>query len=173
MRFKQLWRSNVALSIAGSVAIACLGNSQTLSSSAKANQSVNNPRGAIASIVSQQIMEGTFQTAEAPTSGKAKIVVEDGISYLVISSSFSTTDQAPDLQVLLDTVSQPPQKYDQSDSGRYINLGGIQHTMGEQRYPIPEVVNLSDIKSAVVWCRMANAVMGYAPLESSSTALAQ
>ncbi|MEL6439644.1 MAG: DM13 domain-containing protein [Cyanobacteria bacterium J06621_8] len=118
-------------------------------------------------------MTGTFETTAAPTSGKAKIIEENGVRYLEISSSFSTTEQAPDLHVLLDTVSQPPEEYDSSNSGRYVNLGSLQNTMGEQRYPIPDSVNLADQKSVVVHCRMANKTMGFASLEESKTALAE
>ena len=118
-------------------------------------------------------MNGTFVAAEAPTTGKAKIVEENGVRYLVIDSAFSTTDQAPDLQVILDTVEQPPQKYEESESGRYINLGGLQNTMGEQRYPIPDAVELSNYSSVGIWCRMANATIGFATLNESSAASAQ
>ncbi|MEM7592180.1 MAG: DM13 domain-containing protein [Cyanobacteria bacterium P01_A01_bin.83] len=147
------------------------------SSRALSNPAWSNPAGTgtsaeqlIAEKSSKELMTGTFEAAEAPTSGKAKIITEDGVHYLLISSSFSTTDQAPDLQILLDTVNQPPQKYEESESGRYVNLGGIQNTMGEQRYPIPNSIELSELKSVVVWCRMANATIGFAPLNESSTA---
>lgn len=171
MKFKQLWQSSVALSAIGSVALVCLANSQVLSS--PNTQEANATEILVSNMISRELMKGSFETAEAPTSGKAKIVEEDGVRYLVISSNFSTTDQAPDLQVLLDTVNQPPQKYDESDSGRYVNLGGIQNTMGEQRYPIPDAINLSEQKSVVIWCRMANATMGFATLNNSDTALAK
>ncbi|QDL09867.1 hypothetical protein DP113_19960 [Brasilonema octagenarum UFV-E1] len=41
---------------------------------------------------------------------------------------------------------------------------------GEQRYPIPAAINVSNFKSAVIWCRMANATFGYAPLRASGSA---
>ncbi|MEM7759828.1 MAG: DM13 domain-containing protein [Cyanobacteria bacterium P01_A01_bin.40] len=171
MKYKHLFRSSLTLSIVSAVAAVCLVNSQVLSNPVSPEAVLE--RLTITDKGSQELMNGTFEAAEAPTSGKAKIVEEDGVHYLLISSSFSTTDQAPDLQILLDTVSQPPQKYDDSDSGRYVNLGGIQNTMGEQRYPIPNSIDLSEQKSVVIWCRMANATIGFAPLNESSTALAK
>lgn len=115
-------------------------------------------------------MSGEFVAAEAPTTGTAKIVEENGQMYLEIDSAFSTNDQAPDLQILLDTVEQPPATYEDSESTRYLNLGGIQSVTGEQRYPIPDFVEPSQFASVVVWCRTANATMGYAPLAEDSSA---
>ena len=116
------------------------------------------------------LLSGEFVAAEAPTTGTAKIVDEDGQKYLEIDSAFSTNDQAPDLQILLDTVEQPPTTYEAADSTRYLNLGGIKSVTGEQRYPIPDFVDPSQFASVVVWCRTANAVMGYAPLDSNNSA---
>ena len=174
MKCRQLFGSPLALSILSSVAVVCLANSQVLSSPLDLDTGNNIiEQLTITNKGTTEVMTGSFEAAEAPTSGTAKIVQENGVHYLEISSSFSTTDQAPDLQVLLDTVSQPPQKYDESNSGRYVNLGSIQNTMGEQRYPIPNSVNLNEQKSVVVWCRMANETIGFAPLNESNTALAQ
>lgn len=109
-------------------------------------------------------LSGIFVAAEAPTTGMARIVEENGQRYLEIDSAFSTTDQAPDLHVLLDTVSRPPQQYTQADSDRYLNLGSLRSVTGSQRYPIPEFVDVSRFDSVVIWCRMANATIGYASL---------
>ena len=123
-------------------------------------------------LISQQIalISGEFVAAEAPTTGTAKIVEDNGQMYLEIDSAFSTNDQAPDLQILLDTVEQPPATYGDAESTRYLNLGGIQSVTGEQRYPIPDFVEPSQFASVVVWCRMANATMGYAPLQNDTSA---
>ena len=171
MKFKRLLQSSIALTAASSIALLYLTDSSALSLST--NTGAKDLQGTTAPNISQRIMEGTFVAKEAPTSGKAQIVKEDGIRYLLIDSSFNTTDQAPDLHVLLDTANQPPEKYDESQSGRYVNLGKIQNTMGEQRYPIPDSVDLSQQKSVVIYCRMANATIGFATLKESSTALAE
>ncbi|MEO0458216.1 MAG: DM13 domain-containing protein [Cyanobacteria bacterium P01_A01_bin.114] len=105
---------------------------------------------------------GNFVAAEAPTTGSARIVEEGRQRYLEIDEAFSTTDQAPDLQVLLDVSSIPPQTYERF--GSYINLGGLQSVSGAQRYPIPNVIALPQYRSVVIWCRTANATMGYASL---------
>lgn len=122
---------------------------------------------------SQQTIDlaGTFMAAEAPTTGMAKIVTEGGHRYLEIDSAFSTTDQAPDLHVLLETAEVPPVSY--SSFGSYVNLGKLQTVSGAQRYPIPDSIDLAEFKSVVIWCRMANATMGYATLGGASNASVQ
>ena len=108
------------------------------------------------------IQSATFVSAEKPTTGTAKIVTENGQRYLVLDEAFSTSDQGPDLHVLLDTTEKPPQQYQNLNS--YVNLGKLQKYSGTQRYPIPAAINLANYKSVVLWCRMANATFGYAPL---------
>jgi hypothetical protein len=117
------------------------------------------------------LASGTFVAGEKPTTGKARIVTEDGHRYLEIDAAFSTSDQGPDLHVLLDTPERPPQTY--QNLGSSINLGRLHDYKGAQRYPIPDTVNLTSFKSVVIWCRMANATFGYAPLRPSSSASAQ
>jgi hypothetical protein len=116
------------------------------------------------------LMSGSFVAAEAPTTGMAQIVEENGHKYLQINSAFTTNDQAPDLQVVLDTVEQAPPKYEGVEKNRYVNLGGLQSVTGKQRYPIPDSIDVSQFKSVAIWCRMANATMGYTPLSSNSSA---
>lgn len=115
-----------------------------------------------------RMLSGTFVAAEKPTTGKARIVTENGHRFLEIDSAFSTSDQGPDLHVLLDTSVKPPQMY--QNPGSYVNLGKLQKFQGAQRYPIPDAINLSDFKSVVIWCRMANATFGYAALGGTNRA---
>jgi Electron transfer DM13 len=111
---------------------------------------------------------GSFVKAEKPTSGTATIVTENGQKYLVLDSAFQTSDQGPDLHVLLDTANKPPMKYENFSS--YVNLGKLEKFNGMQRYPIPAAIDSSKFKSVVIWCRMANATFGYAPLRTNSRA---
>lgn len=111
---------------------------------------------------------GTFVAAEKPTTGTARIVVEKGQRYLVLDSAFQTSNQGPDLHVVLDPSNKPPAQY--QDPTQYVNLGKLQKFNGEQRYPIPAAVDLSKFKSVGIWCRMANATFGYAPLQPSINA---
>lgn len=111
---------------------------------------------------------GMFVAAEQPTSGMAQIVVENGQRYLVLDSSFKTSSQGPDLHVVLDPTNQPPAQY--QDKTRFVNLGKLQKFAGTQRYAIPASVDLAKFKSVGIWCQMANATFGYAPLSPASAA---
>lgn len=116
-------------------------------------------------------LAGTFVAAEAPTTGTVQIVTEGGHRYLELDAAFSTTDQAPDLHVLIDTAQTPPSSY--ATLGSAINLGSLQQTSGAQRYPIPDVIDVAEFKSVVIWCRMANATIGYAVLGGDRSATIQ
>lgn len=107
-------------------------------------------------------LSGQFVKAEKPTTGKARIVTENGHRYLELDNAFSTSDQGPDLHVLLDPMATPNPQY--ANLGSVINLGKLRSYQGTQRYPIPDAVQLDNYKSVVIWCRMANATFGYAPL---------
>lgn len=111
---------------------------------------------------------GTFIKAEQPTSGTAQIVVENGQRYLVLDSNFQTSNQGPDLHVVLDPAQQPPAKYE--DKTGFVNLGKLKKFAGTQRYAIPANVDLTKFNSVGIWCQMANATFGYAPLTPATTA---
>lgn len=167
MKFNQLLSFGATASLATLLAV----SSVSLVSNANPVLEKNQSSVTIAQNSPIAQLSGNFEAAEAPTTGMAQIVEENGQQYLVIDSAFSTTDQAPDLQVLLDTVAEPPANYQDTEANRYLNLGGLQSVTGEQRYPIPEFVDVAQFQSVVVWCRMANATIGYAPLSDGSASL--
>jgi hypothetical protein len=108
------------------------------------------------------IASGAFVAGEVPTTGTARIVTEGGHRYLELDAAFSTGNMGPDLHVLLDSATQPPKSYD--NLGSPINLGKLTAFTGAQRYPIPDSVDVADIRTVVIWCRTANATFGYATL---------
>lgn len=108
-------------------------------------------------------LSGKFIGAEKPATGTAKIITEGGHRYLELDAAFSTSNQGPDLHVLLDTAAKPPQTY--KNLGATVNLGKLKSFTGAQRYAIPDVINLAQFKSVVIWCRMANATFAVAPLK--------
>lgn len=113
---------------------------------------------------------GTFVPGEAPTEGTVQIVTENGERYLELDESFKTSDQGPDLFVILHrsddvlATTEPP-AYPLQE-GDYVVLGALEEYTGAQRYPIPEEVNLDDYKSAAIWCRQFNATFGVAKFDS-------
>lgn len=148
---------------AGFVSTLILGGNVLATSTIAKAETVQSHTPALIAQTPQLVAQGSFVKAEAPTTGKAKIVRENGKTYLEIDQAFSTTDQAPDLHVLLDPNATPPKTY--SNMNSYVNLGKLQKVKGSQRYPVPSAINLSGFKSVVIWCRMANATMGYASLK--------
>ncbi|ACK72117.1 hypothetical protein PCC7424_3736 [Gloeothece citriformis PCC 7424] len=134
------------------------------------NSNINQvPTTAIAQNQPQTIaFTGNFVKAEAPTTGTARVVKEGNHHFLELDGAFSTSNQGPDLHVLLDSSATPPQSY--SNQNSYINLGKLRSYEGAQRYPIPDGVDLSKYKSVVIWCRMANATFGYASLRPNTNA---
>jgi hypothetical protein len=111
---------------------------------------------------------GNFVKAEAPTSGTARVVSNGKHQFLEIDSAFKTTNQAPDLHVVLEPSATPPKSY--ANPGQFINLGKLQKVSGSQRYPIPDSIQVANYKSVVIWCRMANATIGYAKLTKGTSA---
>jgi Electron transfer DM13 len=109
------------------------------------------------------MMSGSFMAGEKPTTGMATIVKKEGHYYLELDAAFSTSDQGPDLHVLLDTTNKPPQMYENMNS--YVNLGRLKSYSGAQTYPIPDAIDPANFKSVVIWCRMANATFGYAAIK--------
>ncbi|MBE9061587.1 DM13 domain-containing protein [cf. Phormidesmis sp. LEGE 11477] len=112
-----------------------------------------------ASPLAKSVDAAPFIGTDHPTSGAAKVVEVDGTSYLKFDSAFSS-DNGPDLFVLLHTEA-VPESY---SAENYVNLGRLQSVEGAQRYAIPEGVDASAFKSAVIWCRQFNVTFGYATL---------
>ncbi len=108
------------------------------------------------------MMSGQFVAAEKPTKGSARIVNEGGQRYLELDANFSTSTDGPDLHVLLDSQAKPPKSYE--NLGNVINLGKLKSYKGVQKYRISNMVDIEQVKSVVIWCQMANATFGYAPV---------
>lgn len=153
-----------------SVSISAVGVSANSSSNAVSPSATSTGSNTVvAQNQTVAIMSGTFVAAEKPTAGVARIITQNGHRYLELDSAFGASDQGPDLHVLLDTSEKPPQAYQSQNSGSYVNLGSLQKFKGAQRYPIPDSINLASFKSVSIWCRMANATFGYAPLRPASS----
>lgn len=168
MKFNQLGLLGITSAIVATLPISAYAIAAQMPAA-----STNPP--AIASTLAQAqtvaLFSGTFVAAEKPTTGTAQIVTEGGHRYLELDAAFSTSDQGPDLHVLLDPAQTPAASYD--NQGSTINLGSLREYSGTQRYPIPDSIDLANYKSVVIWCRMANATFGYAPLHSVNNASAR
>ncbi|XFA73507.1 DM13 domain-containing protein [Thermosynechococcaceae cyanobacterium Okahandja] len=115
------------------------------------------------------IQSGNFIAGEYATSGVARILGDSGQLLLELDQSFQTSPMGPDLVVVLhrsnDVIgsAQPPAFPLQE--GDYVVLAALQSFSGQQRYPIPDTVNLDDYRSVAIWCRRFNATFGAATLQ--------
>lgn len=114
-------------------------------------------------IVAQEILaSGRFVTVEQnhPINGQVRIVRENGKLYLELSPQFSTIS-GPDLQIILHRDDKIPVKVSEKD---YITLAKLKNFQGQQRYEIPEDINLDDFQSVGIWCRKFNVTFGAAAI---------
>lgn len=108
------------------------------------------------------LAEGTFVNGEHDTSGTARILrLADG-SRILRLENFSTSD-GPDVHVWI-TDAKAGGDWGSFDDGRYVKLGKMKATDGNQNYPIPADATLTGLRSAVIWCDRFNVAFGSAPL---------
>lgn len=123
--------------------------------------SLNNPNNSSEVLVAQSIAKsGSFVTTEQdhPTTGTAKIITENGQTYLEFDQAFDTAT-GPDVLVVLHRQGIVPVNLNEED---YITLAPLKSFSGSQRYPIPSDLNLNDFQSVAIWCREFNVTFGYA-----------
>lgn len=110
------------------------------------------------------LTSGDFRSLEHGTSGRALLLEIGGKRYLRFED-FETSN-GPDLRVYL---SQAPSE---SDGGAFdddfVELGELKGNIGNQNYDIPESVDLSRFRSAVVWCKRFGVGFAVAPVEVQS-----
>jgi hypothetical protein len=106
---------------------------------------------------------GQFVTVEQEkaTTGMASIVTENGQTYLVFDSAFSTAN-GPDVQVVLyaDGVEVPVN----IEGSNYAVVGDLQSFEGSQRYLVDASIDVDDYTAIAIWCREFDVTFGYAPL---------
>jgi hypothetical protein len=119
-------------------------------------------------IASAQGKAIAFQKAEAPVAGSFTVKHHDGKTHLVFSSDFSTNPKAPALQVVL-LKSATPLKSLKAPSypltpGSYTQVAPLKSAKGAQTYTLPTGVDVKAFGSVLIWCKVANATMAWAPL---------
>lgn len=109
-----------------------------------------------------ELASGQFVNAEYSTSGVAKVIkLADG-SRFVRLEGFSTSD-GPDVFVGLSN-SPSGGAWGSYDDIRYVQLGSLKATNGNQNYEIPPDVDLGGFQSVVIWCDRFNVAFGTAPV---------
>ena len=109
-----------------------------------------------------ELASGDFRSLEHATTGMARIVeLADG-SRFVRLEDLDTSD-GPDLRVYL--TDQPvSDDWGVWDDGRYVDLGALKGNVGDSNYRIPEDVDLSEFRTAVIWCRRFTVGFAVAPI---------
>lgn len=110
----------------------------------------------------QTLARGEFEDAEHDTSGQVEILqLADGRRFVRFEDLASS--DGPDLHVW---ISDRPSGGDWNsyDDGRYVKLGELKATHGNQNYEIPESADLHGLKSVVIWCDRFNVAFGTAPV---------
>ena len=106
---------------------------------------------------------GTFEDAEHATSGSVRLLeLADGRRFLRLEKL--ATSDGPDLHVWL---SDQPSGGDWNsyDDDKYVKLGKLKATNGNQNYEIPPTAELHDMTSVVIWCDRFNVAFGTAAVD--------
>jgi len=142
--------------LASAIALTTIG-SFGLPSSIRAESSLQESQ----TILAQATENNNFvSVGRKRANGQIKVINENGKKYLEFDKSFSTSN-GPDLKVVLHRDSSVSSSIDESD---YIEIAPLESTRGQQRYLIPEEVDLSDYGTVAIWCRQFNVTFGYARL---------
>ncbi|MBE9009435.1 DM13 domain-containing protein [Pseudanabaenaceae cyanobacterium LEGE 13415] len=151
--------------IASLLALLMFGCSSTPST--QSNSTTASP--IVAANSSDIIATGSFVNGEHPTKGGVQIIKQNGKRFLQLDRQFETSTSGPDLVVVLhrsaNVIGETKPPAYALQQGSYVILAPLKQFNGEQAYEIPADVNLSDYKSAAIWCRRFNATFGAATLK--------
>lgn len=108
--------------------------------------------------VSQTVAQGSFVEIDAfhKGSGTARIIMQEEKRYLRLEN-FEVTN-GPDLYVYLSESKNPSNDIKSLD--KYIILGPLKGSVGDQNYEIPEPFRGYD--TAVIWCQKFGVLFSYA-----------
>lgn len=108
------------------------------------------------------LADGRFEDAEHETSGRAEVIrLADGRRFVRLEELAGS--DGPDLHVWI-TDQRSGGDWSSYDDGRYVKLGRLKATHGNQNYPIPATADLAGMRSVVIWCDRFNVAFGTAPI---------
>jgi hypothetical protein len=108
------------------------------------------------------LSKSEFEDAEHDTSGHVEILqLADGRRFVRFEDLASS--DGPDLHVWL-SDRKSGGDWNSYDDGRYVKLGDLKATHGNQNYEIPESADLAGLESVVIWCDRFNVAFGTAPI---------
>ena len=111
----------------------------------------------------------SLQKAEAPVTGTVTVKHEGSNVSLVFSNDFTTNPKAPALQVVLLKSATPLKTLTAPHypltPGSYTQVAPLKSYKGAQSYTLPAGVDIKASGSVLIWCKVANATMAWAPLK--------
>ena len=153
----------VAASAPASVPVSAPVSVPSLTPTAGSTASPSTADPSTAAVEPVALATGTFVDGEHATSGTATIFrLPDGSRVLRLEN-FSTSD-GPDVDVALSDQSAGGDDWGKYDDGRYVGLGDLKGTDGNQNYAIPDDVDLAGLTSVVIWCDRFNVAFGTAAI---------
>ena len=105
---------------------------------------------------------------DRPTKGRARIISYRGKHYLEFDRAFSTVNSS-ELKVILYRHNSVPKII---QAKNYLNLAPLASFDGQQRYLIPEIVELRNYGTVAIWSAKLNTTLAYAALPQITKILA-
>ncbi len=112
----------------------------------------------------KEVATGEWRSLEHATTGKASLIKLPGGGHSVQFASLDTSD-GPDLYVYLSP--HPSSSSEKTFGQGFTSLGKLKGNRGDQVYEIPSGVDVSAIRSVVIWCQRFAAGFAVAPLEQA------
>ncbi|WP_439660769.1 DM13 domain-containing protein [Lentzea sp. HUAS TT2] len=112
----------------------------------------------------KEVAAGQWRSLEHATTGKASLIRLPGGAHSVQFASLDTSD-GPDLYVYLSP--HPSSSTEKTFGQGFTSLGKLKGNRGDQVYEIPSGVDVSGIRSVVIWCQRFSAGFAVAPLEQA------
>ncbi|PWK88798.1 electron transfer DM13 [Lentzea atacamensis] len=114
--------------------------------------------------VAKEVATGEWRSLEHATTGKASLIKLPGGAHSVQFASLNTSG-GPDLYVYLSP--HPSSSSEKTFGEGFTSLGKLKGNRGDQVYEIPAGVDVSAIRSVVIWCKRFSAGFAVAPLEQA------
>ena len=112
----------------------------------------------------QEVATGQWRSLEHATTGKASLIKLPGGGHSVQFAALDTSD-GPDLYVYLSPHAS--NSSEKTFGQGFTSLGKLKGNRGDQVYEIPSGVDVSGIRSVVIWCQRFSAGFAVAPLEQA------
>jgi Electron transfer DM13 len=135
------------------------------------NERVNEPTpastvsaGSSAGPADTVLGQGSIQSLEHQSSGTVILIQAPGGQRVLRFENLSTSN-GPDLRVYLSSKLADSNWY--GYDLEYVDLGPLKGNLGNQNYTVPDGVDLSRYRSAVIWCRRFKVGFAVAPLIAS------